>query len=298
MSTNAKDLQGISVLAVFAHPDDEGFGCGGTLAMLVAPGAAVTLICATNGDVGEISDPALATPDTLAQVRQEELRRAMAVTGVDDLRFLGYRDSGMAGTADNEHPNSLHQAPADVVVSRLADVMRETRPNLVLTHDPSGGYGHPDHIAVCRHVTAAFRRVYNREGTGADATHMSLYYVCFPRSNFRRMWREMLDLGITPPFASLDIDSLGTPDEEVTATVDVTEYVDVKIPSLNCHQTQLDPNGPFAQLPEDLSREYMRVEYFSLALPEDPGPEHDLLGELARSSHRGTEDAEGFGNAR
>ena len=282
MSTNAKDLPGLSVLAVFAHPDDEGFGCGGTLAMLVAGGARVTLVCATNGDVGEISDPALATPDTLAQVRQEELRRAMAVTGVDDLRFLGYRDSGMAGTVDNEHPDSLHQAPDEAVVSRLADIMRETQPNLVLTHDPSGGYGHPDHIAVCRHVTTAFRRVYGREGIGTNATAMSLYYVCFPRSNFRRMWREMLDLGITPPFASLDIDSLGTPDEEVTATVDVTEYVDVKIASLNCHRTQLDPNGPFAQLPEELSREYMRVEYFSLALPENAGPEHHLLEALTR----------------
>ncbi len=292
MPTNRNDLKALSVLAVFAHPDDEGFGCGGTLAMLVARGAAVTLVCATNGDVGEISDPALATPETLPQVRQEELRRAMAVTGVNDLRFLDYRDSGMAGTADNQHPNSLHQAPAETVVSRLADIMRENRPNLVLTHDPSGGYGHPDHIAVCRHVTAAFQQVNDAESKDAAATSMSLYYVCFPRSNFRRMWREMLDLGITPPFASLDIDSLGTPDDEVTATVDVTDYVDVKIASLNCHQTQLDPNGPFAQLPEDLSREYMRLEYFSLALPENPSSESDFLGTLTRFQHGDAESAE------
>ena len=104
MPQKALDLAGLSVMAAFGHPDDEGFGCGGAMALLVARGARITLVCATNGDVGEISDPALATPDTLAQVRQEELRQAMAVTGVQDLRFLGYRDSGMPGTADNNHP--------------------------------------------------------------------------------------------------------------------------------------------------------------------------------------------------
>jgi LmbE family N-acetylglucosaminyl deacetylase len=107
----------LTVLAVLAHPDDEGFGCGGTLAALVAGGHRVTLICATNGDVGEISDPSLATPENLAQVRQEEMRRAAAVTGITDLRFLDYRDSGMLGTEDNHHPNSLYQAEPDKVVA-------------------------------------------------------------------------------------------------------------------------------------------------------------------------------------
>ena len=289
MSADQYDLSHLSVLAVFAHPDDEGFGCGGTLAMLVSRGARVTLVCATDGDVGEISDPALATQETLGQVRQEELRRAMEITGVNDLRFLGYRDSGMAGSEDNRHPSSLHQAPEEGVVSSLIEIMDETRPNVMLTHDPSGGYGHPDHIAVCRRVTTAFSQVAHREGEGSVARPMCLYYVCFPRSNFRRMWQEMLDLGITPPFASMDIDSLGTPDDEVSLTLDVTDYVDVKIASLNCHQTQLDPNGPFAQLPEDLTRDYMRVEYFALASHSGPGPKDDLLAELGCFPHRDTE---------
>ena len=276
MATAARDLEHLSVLAAFAHPDDEGFGCGGTLAMLVSRGARVTLVCGTNGDVGEISDPALATPETLGQVRQEELRRAMNVTGVGDLRFLNYRDSGMVGTEDNRHPNALHQADAGQAVDRIVEVMEETQPQVVLTHDPSGGYGHPDHIAMCRHVTAAFSKF---AGPGGAKESRALYYVCFPRSNFRRMWREMLDLGITPPFPSMDIDSLGTPDDEVTVTRDVSEYVDTKIASLDCHQTQLDPNGPFAQLPQELNREYMRTEYFAL-VHGTGGETRDILGEI------------------
>ena len=276
MATAGRDLEHLSVLAAFAHPDDEGFGCGGTLAMLVSRGARVTLVCGTNGDVGEISDPALATPETLGQVRQEELRRAMEVTGVGDLRFLDYRDSGMVGSEDNRHPNALHQADAGQIVDRIVEVMNETQPQVVLTHDPSGGYGHPDHIAMCRHVTAAFSKF---AGQGGAKDSRALYYVCFPRSNFRRMWREMLDLGITPPFASMDIDSLGTPDDEVTVTRDVSEYVDTKIASLDCHQTQLDPNGPFAQLPQELNREYMRTEYFTL-VPGAGGETRDILGEI------------------
>ena len=157
MQRSAHDLQDLSVLLVFAHPDDEGFGTGGILSLLASRGARLTLVCATNGDVGEISDPALATPETLAQVRQEELRQAMGVTGVQDVRFLNYRDSGMAGSDDNRHPKSLFQAPQPEVVGRLVEVIRDVRPRVVITHDPTGGYGHPDHVTVYRHVTEAFR---------------------------------------------------------------------------------------------------------------------------------------------
>jgi LmbE family N-acetylglucosaminyl deacetylase len=277
---------GLSVLAAFAHPDDEGFGCGGTLAMLVARGAQITLVCATNGDVGEISDPALATPETLAQVRREELRRAMAVTGVQDLRFLGYRDSGMAGADDNTHPDSLSQADPEKVAGELAEITRETRPELVITHDPTGGYGHPDHTAVYRHATRAFA-VAGDPGHAGDPAHAQqpwspqlLYYVCFPRSNFRRMWQQMLDVGITPPFASLDIETIGSPDEDVTTVVDVGAYVEIKVASLNCHRTQIDPNGPFARLPQEMMREIMSTEYYTLAVPQGGGKGADLLAGL------------------
>ncbi len=276
MTTPARDLGHLRLLAAFAHPDDEGFGSGGTLAMLVARGANITLVCGTNGDVGEISDPDLATPETLAQVRQQELRDAMAVTGVSDVRFLNYRDSGMAGTEDNEHPDSLHQADPSRVVGTLADIIRETRPDIVITHDPSGGYGHPDHRAMCQHTTEAFRQATAAEGPSPDF----LYYVCFPRSNFQRMWLKMVEMDITPPFANRDIEKVGTPDEEVTTILNISPYVDTKIDSLNCHRTQIDSSGPFAQLPQEMMREIMGTEYYMLVFPEGATDETDLLGRL------------------
>ena len=288
MSQHSGKLSHITVMGAFAHPDDEGFGSGGTLAMLADLGASITLVCATNGDVGEISDPALATPQTLAQVRQEEMRQAASVTGAADVRFLGYRDSGMAGTEDNDHPDSLYQAQADQVVSRLVAIIREVRPDVVITHDPTGAYGHPDHVATYTHVTQAF----SLAGDGAahspqpdsvdqpKATRL-LYYACFPRSVMRRMWQEMRDAGVTPPFASQEQeDSLGSPDEDVTTVVNVGAYVDTKIASLACHRTQMDPNGPFAQLPEEVMRKIMSTEYFTLAVSQGVENE-DLLANLA-----------------
>ena len=292
MAVPTTNLENLKVLAAFAHPDDEGFGPGGTLALLAAAGSAVTLVCATNGDVGEISNPALATPETLGQVRQQELRAAMAVTGVPDVRFLGYRDSGMQGTDDNNNPSSLYQASAGEVVGALVDIMREVRPNVVITHDPSGGYGHPDHITVHHRVTQAFQASGDPawQPTSQDFSAGAarppwaaglLYYVCYPRSNFRRMWQQIVDNGITPPFASLEVDKIGSPDEEVTTTVDVSNYVGTKIASLACHRSQMDPNGPFAQLPEALTREIMSTEYFTLALPQGCDTGSDILAGLA-----------------
>ena len=288
MQRSAHDLQDLSVLLVFAHPDDEGFGTGGILTLLASRGARLTLVCATNGDVGEISDPTLATPETLAQVRQEELRQAMGVTGVQDVRFLNYRDSGMVGSDDNRHPKALFQAPQPEVVGRLLEVMRDVRPRVVITHDPTGGYGHPDHVTVYRHVTEAFRSAPESgappgqpQQDGRPWNPELLYYVCFPRSFFRRMWQYLREAGIRPPFASEEVEALGTPDEEVTTVLDVEPYLATKIASLNCHRTQIDPQGPFHKLPTHRLHDMMRKEYFTLALPNDAGADADLLGRLA-----------------
>ncbi len=265
----------LTVLAVFAHPDDEGFGCGGTLAALVAGGHRVTLICATNGDVGEISDPELATPETLWQVRQRELRTAMDVTGIEDVRFLNYRDSGMEGWEDNNHPSSLFQAPEGRVVEQVAAVIREVRPDVVITHDPTGGYGHPDHVTICRRTASAVELCCGDGGP-------QLYYLCFPRSAFQRMWQAMVEADIRPPFSADDIEALGTPDEEVTTIRRVDSYVAVKKESLRCHRTQIGGDGPFEQLSEAVLDEIMSTEYFQLV--EIPGaPSRDLLAELPES---------------
>jgi LmbE family N-acetylglucosaminyl deacetylase len=107
-----------------------------------------------------------------------------------------------------------------------------------------------------------------------------LYYTCFPRSNFRRMWRKMLDAGITPPFAADDVENLGTPDEDVTTVLDVSAFVDIKVASLNCHRTQISSTGPFALLPQETLREIMSTEHYTLAFPEGADKGMDLLAGL------------------
>ena len=273
MSVNAGiDISRLSVLACFAHPDDEGFSSGGLLAMLAAGGARVTLVCATNGDVGEISDPSLATPENLWEVRKQELRDAMDVTGISDVRFLNYRDSGMDGTDDNQHPNAYCNADHSAVVGHLAEVIAEVNPHLMLTHDPHGGYGHPDHKAMCKHATAAAERA-----SDPDAATPLLYYVCFPRSVFQHMWQEMTNRGITPPFAVDAVDTLGTPDEDVTTTLDVSAWVETKIESLSRHRTQIHADGPFEQLPTEVVHRLMGTEFYQLAAPRGGA---DLLAML------------------
>ena len=268
-----RQLRPLTVLAVFAHPDDEGFGCGGTLAALVAGGHRVTLVCATNGDVGEISDPELATPETLPSVRQGELRAAMDLTGILDVRFLNYRDSGMPGWDDNNHPRSLYQAPEETVVEQVAAVIREIRPDIVITHDPSGGYGHPDHVTISQRTEAAVERCRDENGP-------LLYYVCFPRSFFQLMWNKMMELGLRPPFSADDTEALGTPDDEVTTTLDVGRYVALKKESLERHRTQIERDGPFSQLPEEFMNEIMSSEFFQL-VPHRGAATPDLLADLS-----------------
>ena len=169
-----------------------------------------------------------------------------------------------------------------MIEARLTATIRRLKPDAIITHDPTGGYGHPDHRAACRHATEAFRKAADAAESPLQVAvgllpwqTQALYYVCFPRSNFQRIWRMMEEMNITPPFASRDIDLVGTPDEEVTTTLDVSGYVDTKIASLNCHRTQIDPNGPFAQLPEDMMREINGTEYYTLV-----SGEVDLLGQL------------------
>ncbi|MFQ5873964.1 MAG: PIG-L family deacetylase, partial [Dehalococcoidia bacterium] len=177
------------LMAVLAHPDDETFGCGGLLARYAAEEVRVVLICATRGEVGEISDPSLATVENLAQVRERELREACDILGVEEIIILGYRDSGMAGTPDNEHPQALCRAPQAEVVGGIVEVVRREKPDVILTFDLRGGYGHPDHIAVNQAAREAFAAAanpsrYPEQLDGGLRPHRprKLYYFVIPRS--------------------------------------------------------------------------------------------------------------------
>ncbi len=260
-----------TLLAVFAHPDDESFSTGGTLAHYAAQGVRVALVCATRGEASEISDPALATPETLGPVREAELRCAAQALGIADLIFLGYRDSGMAGSPDNEDPRAFVNADADEVVRRLVGIIRRLRPQVVITFEPNGGYGHPDHIAIHRHTVAAFRAAADPArypDQGPPWQPARLFYTAIPRSVFVRMRERMVALGLD----THDLDRIlewrrGWSDEQVHVVLDVAGVVEAKWTAIHCHRTQIGPGHLFRRLPEAEMKRLMSREYYELAWP-------------------------------
>lgn len=269
------------LLAVFAHPDDEAFGTGGTLARYAAAGVDIALVCATRGEVGEIAEESLATPDTLGQVREKELLCAADTLGVRDVVFLGYRDSGMAGTTDNGNSGAFVNVPSEEVVARLVGIIRQVRPQVVVTFEPNGGYGHPDHIAAHRHTLAAFHAAsdpfrYPEQGRVWQASR--LFYTAIPRSFFLEMRDRLIAAGVdTSEFARFEEEGIGWPDDQVNVTVDVAEEIEAKWAALNCHRTQFGPNNLFRRLSEQEIKQMLSREYFALAWP-DPEPGLQLAG--------------------
>src|SRR5919202_823228 len=265
-----------TLLAVHAHPDDECIGTGGVLARYAAEGARTVLVTCTDGAVGEISDPALATPENLAEVRDRELAEATRILGVGRLVKLGYRDSGMAGTDDNRHPASFQQASFDEALERVVRVMREERPQVVITYDERGGYGHPDHVRAHQVAVAAFEAAgdEHRFPTAGPAwAPKKLYYTVFPRSGMSRFVERLRSAGIEePPF--------GVADELVTTTVDVSAYVDRKREALASHRTQMGPEQFFMRLPPELFGEVFGRETFQRVVGPGETPETDLFAGL------------------
>ena len=261
-----------SLLAVYAHPDDEAFGTGGTISRYACEDVKTYLVCATRGEVGEISDPGLATPETLGQVREGELRCAAETMGVAELIFLDYRDSGMAGTDENRDPRAFINAPADEVIAHLAEIIRRLRPQVVTTFEPNGGYGHPDHIAIHRHTVAAFHAAadaqYHPE-IGRPWQASRLFYTAIPRSFFIEMRQQLEALGEdTSDFDRFEDPATGWPDDQVHVRLDIASTVNSKWEALNCHRTQFGPGNLFRRLPEEQVKALMSVEHFALAWPE------------------------------
>ena len=266
------------LLGLFAHPDDEGSLSGALLKYSIS-GDETGLVCATRGEVGEIADPALATPENLGQVREGEMRAAAEVLGVHNLWFLDYRDSGMAGTPENQDSRAFAQANAAEVVGKLVAIIRQFRPQVMVTFDESGAYGHPDHIAIYRHTTSAFY-------AAADAVqypehgpaHMvsKLYYTAFPRSFIREMGAWLKSQNYEGSFSNLDPEKLGIPDEQISVWLNVEPWLETKNRSWSMHRTQMDPNNAMAQLPEEIQRRWRSHEYYQLAASR-VGP--DIAGE-------------------
>jgi LmbE family N-acetylglucosaminyl deacetylase len=261
-----------SMLVVFAHPDDEAFATGGTLAKYASAGVRTTLVCATRGDVGEISDPDLATPDTLPSVREQELLCSAETLGIEEVIFLGYRDSGMIGTPDNEHPEAFILADEGEVIARLVGIMRQVKPQIVVTFEPNGGYGHPDHIAIHNHTVSAFHKAAQDDYVvelGEAWRSDRLIYTAIPKSFFMDMRSRLQGLGEdTSDLDRFDETGFVWPDDQVDVEVDVSDVVDRKWSALQCHQTQFGPDNLFRRLPDEDAKALMSREYFAIAWPE------------------------------
>jgi mycothiol conjugate amidase Mca len=276
-------------MAVHAHPDDEAIGTGGSLARYAAEGLRTVLVTCTGGEVGEIAPESRATPKNLGEVRERELREACAILGVTHLELLGYRDSGMAGTPDNLHPDSFAQADLGEATGRLVALVRQYRPSVIVTYDENGFYGHPDHVNAHRIAVGAF------EAAGDPAYHADdgqepwapakLYYMAVRRSAVQEFAARLQEAGIEPPLrdeAEGDEPSWGTPDELVTTLVDVSAHVDQKRRALYAHATQMGPEVFFAKLPPSLFDRLFSRESFQLVRSRVPAapPETDLFAGL------------------
>jgi N-acetyl-1-D-myo-inositol-2-amino-2-deoxy-alpha-D-glucopyranoside deacetylase len=281
-----------TLLAVHAHPDDECIGTGGVLVRYAAEGARTVLVTCTDGAVGEISDSALATPDNLAEVRSAELDESVRILNVSRLVKLGYRDSGMAGTADNDHPASFNQADLDEAVERVVEVMRAEQPQVVVTYDERGGYGHPDHVRAHQVAVAAFAASGDQSrfpAAGPAWVPTKHYKTVFPRSAMQRFVERLRAAGIEPPFARANAEAaaegveppFGVDDDQVTTIVDVSAYIAAKHAALASHRTQMGPEQFFMQLPPELFAEAFGRETFQRVAGSGPTPETDLFGGLA-----------------
>lgn len=276
------------LLAVLAHPDDESFGPGGTLALYAQDGVEVHLICATRGEAGEIPPEMQLNAEETASMREVELRCAASQLGLTGVHLLGYRDSGMLGSSHNGHPEALASAPVAEVAEKVAGLIRQIRPQVLITHDPVGGYRHPDHIAVHKATVEAFNIVRQEmEGASApiDSRPQKLYYHTFPRRFLRFMVWLLPLFGKDPrkfgQNEDINLLEISRDDFPIHARIDFRRVADIKEKASACHQSQQGPSsgGLFGVL----IRLFSGPETFTRAYPPAPHRlrERDLFDGVA-----------------
>ena len=263
-------------MTVHAHPDDESITTGGMLARCAAAGVVTCLVTCTDGRYGPVSpDLGLApSPDDLASLRSAELRAAAASLGVGQVRQLGYHDSGMTGSPQNKSAQSLWSAPVDGVVGRVVEIIRAFRPHVVVTYDPFGGTGHPDHIAAHRITVLAVEAAAEEHAYAANGgpwTVRRLFYPVFPVSAMQAFIDAALHRGEPHPMGGASANEINytRPDELVTHRVDIASVYERKRAGLMEHRTQVGRHYP--QLYRSALARRLH-EHFRIAV-ERPGPE-------------------------
>ena len=233
------------ILAVLAHPDDESFGMGGTLALYAQKGAEVHLVCATLGEAGTVDEEYLENYDSISALREAELRCAAQSLGLSGLHLLDYRDSGMPDTPENEHPKALINHPVEEVAGKVVRFIRDIKPDIVLTFDPIGGYKHPDHIHIHKVATLAFERADDASfypEAGSPFKPQALYYHLFPRNFLRWATRLMPLFGQNPRKwgrnKDIDLKSLVEVEFPTHARIDIRDVVETKRQAGACHASQ------------------------------------------------------------
>lgn len=264
------------ILIALAHPDDESFGMGGTIAYYISMGVEVHLICATRGEAGDVEPELLEGYSSIAELREAELRCAAKKLGLTGLYFLDYRDSGMLGMEANSHPDAFINAPIDDVAAKIVSYIRKIQPQIIITFDPNGGYFHPDHIHINKAAVQAFYESGDsvKYGDGIEPYQADkLYYRVFPRKFMKYAIKAMKIFGKDPTKfgknQDIDLEVLaGSEEYPLHVYINVKSVIEQAISAAECHRSQLD----FGRQGNIFMRWYRKTtslnETFMLVYPE------------------------------
>ncbi|MGH9275215.1 MAG: PIG-L family deacetylase [Acidimicrobiales bacterium] len=252
-----------TLVSFHAHPDDESIHVGGTLAKATEAGHRVVLVFATRGEHGEVAEGFLSDDEVLAQRRAQEVAQSAEILGAQRVEFLGYHDSGMIGTPENDLPDAFWQADVDEAAERLAAILRDERADILTAYDSDGGYGHPDHIQVHR--------------VGVRAAQLAgtprFYEATMNRDHLRRVMEMARAAGVFSDDEVPDVSeasAFGRPESVITTTVDVRDFVGAKRASMAVHASQIPEDSVFLRMPEEAFAATFGWEWFIRhGVPED-----------------------------
>lgn len=293
----SEQLNNLTLMAVHAHPDDEAISGGASLVRYRAEGVNTIVVTCTDGAEGEMHDPDLNPEEALprmAEIRKGEMERAAKILNLSAHEWLGYRDSGMAGTAPNENPASFNKADLFEATGRLVKLVRKYRPQVMFSYNSFGGYGHPDHINAHKVASAAFDYAgdvdrYPEAEFGPTFEPSKLYIVTNSRAVWQRLWQAVRDTGEQWPMNSSRPPVLhngrefppdnGAPDTEITTFIDVRDYWKTAQEALMAHRTQINQESPFTQMRAKYADKMNGTDFFILFKTRIPAhrPENDLF---------------------